>query len=307
MDRVEEWRAFVSVATLRSFSGAARQLGRSPQAITRAVAALESRLRVRLLNRTTRSVTLSAEGERYLERSRRAIAEVDALEQREDAAAPLRGTLSITAPVLFGQLHVVPIVSAFLQTHAEMRIKLTLLDRVVSLAEEGIDLAVRIGELPDSSLVARPVGHVRTVLVASPDYLEQHGTPRAIESLSKHACISVTGITPLVDTWSFGAAGARTLRVRINPKLVVNTAQAAIDAALDGLGITRVLSYQVAAQLASGKLRTILATHEPANVPVHLVHLPGPQPRSAIAFAELAAATLRKFLSEVGRHNGTRR
>jgi DNA-binding transcriptional LysR family regulator len=299
MDRVEEWRAFVSVATLRSFSGAARQLGRSPQAITRAVAALESRLGVRLLNRTTRSVTLSAEGDRYLERSRRAIAEVDALELRDDTAAPLRGTLSITAPVLFGQLHVVPIVSAFLQTHAEMRIKLTLLDRVVSLAEEGIDLAVRIGELPDSSLVARQVGHVRTVIVASPDYLDKHGTPRAIESLAKHACISVSPITPLVDMWSFAASGrsSRTSRVRINARLVVNTAQAAIDAAVDGLGITRVLSYQVDKLLASEKLRTILTSHEPEPVPVHLVHLPGPQPRSAVAFAELAASTLRKHFS----------
>ena len=292
MDRVEEWRAFVSVASLRSFAGAARQLGRSPQAITRAVAALETRLGVRLLNRTTRSVTLSHEGERYLERSRRAIAEVDALELRDDAAAPLRGTLSITAPVLFGQLHVVPIVSAFLQTHAEMRVKLTLLDRVVSLAEEGIDLAVRIGELPDSALIARQVGHVRTVLVASTDYLERHGAPRALESLAKHACISVTGITPLVDTWTFGS-----LRVRIHPRLVVNTAQAAIDAAVDGLGITRVLSYQVDKLMASGRLRAILPSHEPASVPVHLVHLPGLQPRSAVTFAELATTILQKRLS----------
>jgi len=299
MDQIAEWRVFVAVAGLRSFAGAARQLGRSPQAITRAVAALEARLGVRLLHRTTRSVTLSDEGERYLERSRRAIAEVDALEVRDDAAAPLHGTLAITAPVLFGQLHVVPIVSAFLQTHAEMRVKLTLLDRVVSLAEEGIDLAVRIGELADSALVVRQVGHVRSVLVASPAYLERLGTPRTLDALverperrdKQHACIVVSGITPVVDSWSFGKQ-----RVRIHPRLVVNTAQAAIDAALDGLGITRVLSYQVANLIAVGKLRAILTSHEPDPVPVHLVHLPGPQPRSAVAFAELAATTLRKRL-----------
>lgn len=291
MDKIDEWRVFGAVAGLKSFSLAARQLGRSPQAITRAVASLEGRLGVRLLNRTTRSVTLSDEGERYLERSRRAIAELDALEQRADATAPLSGTLSITASVLFGQLHIVPIVSAFLQTHPQMRIKLTLLDRVVSLAEEGIDLAVRIGDLADSALVARRVGEVRTLVVANPDYLERAGTPRTLDALARHACISVSGITPVVDVWSFGKQ-----RVRVNPRLVVNTGQAAIDAALDGLGITRVISYQVERALASGKLRAILTSHEPDPVPIHLVHLPGPQPRSATAFAELAATMLRKRL-----------
>jgi DNA-binding transcriptional LysR family regulator len=291
MDRIEEWRVFVAVAGLRSFTRAARELGRSPQAVTRAVASLESRLGARLLNRTTRSVTLSDEGERYLEPSRRAIAEVDALELRDDAQAPLRGTLTVTAPVLFGQLHVVPIVSAFLQTHSEMRVKLTLLDRIVSLAEEGVDLAVRIGALPDSSLVARQVGQVRLVTVASPEHLERVGTPRTIEALAKHACISVSGMTPIVDTWSFGKQ-----RVRVNPRLITNTGQAAIDAALDGLGITRVLSYQVDKLLASGRLRAILTSVEPEPVPVHLVHLPGPQPRSALAFTDLATVTLRKRL-----------
>jgi DNA-binding transcriptional LysR family regulator len=297
MDRIEEWRTFVAVAGLKSFTRAARQLGRSPQAVTRAVASLESRLGARLLNRTTRSVTLSDEGERYLERSRRAIAEVDSLELRDDAQAPLRGTLTITAPVLFGQLHVVPVVSAFLQTHAEVRVKLTLLDRIVSLAEEGVDLAVRIGALPDSALVARQVGEVRLVTVAAPEYLERAGTPRTVESLGKHSCIAPAGLTPVIDTWSFGAGGERARqRVRVNPRLVVNTAQAAIDAALDGLGITRVLSYQVDRLLASGRLRAVLTSVEPEPVPVQLVHLPGPQPRSALAFALLASATLRKRL-----------
>ncbi len=291
MDRVEEWRAFATVATLKSFSQAARRLGRSPQAITRAIAALEVRLGTRLLHRTTRSVSLTADGERYLERSKRAIAEVDALEAPVDAGAPLRGTLSITAPVLFGQLHVMPIVTAFLATHDQVTAKVALLDRIISLAEEGVDLAVRIGALADSSLVARVVGKVRTIVVASPDYLERAGAPRTPEALAKHACISLAATTPVADRWTFGGKS-----VAVAPRLVVNTAQAAIDAAASGLGITRVLSYQVDRHVEAGRLRIVLASHEPPAVPVHLVHLPGIQPRAAVAFGELAAATLRKRL-----------
>jgi len=167
MDRTEEWRAFVAVAGRRSFVGAARALRRSPQAITRAVAALEGRLGARLLNRTTRSVSVTSDGERYLERGRRLLAELDALESAPDARAPLAGRLSVTAPVLFGQLHVAPLVAAFLEQHPEVEARLLLVDRVVSLAEEGVDLAVRIGPLPDSSLRARLVGQVRWLICAS--------------------------------------------------------------------------------------------------------------------------------------------
>ncbi|NVB85524.1 MAG: LysR family transcriptional regulator [Kofleriaceae bacterium] len=291
MDRLEEWRAFATVASLKSFSQAARRLGRSPQAVTRAIAALETRLGTRLLHRTTRSVSLTSDGERYLERSKRAIAEVDALEVPVDAHAPLRGTLSVTAPVLFGQLHVMPIVTAFLATHEQMSVKVALLDRVVSLADEGIDLAVRIGELPDSALIARHVGDVRTVVVASPDYLERAGTPRMPETLTRHVCISLSATTPVSDRWTFGKRS-----IAVAPRLVVNTAQAAIDAAAEGLGLTRVLSYQVDRLVAAGKLKVVLASHEPRPVPVHLVHLPGARSRAAITFAELAATTLRKRL-----------
>lgn len=291
MDRLEEWRVFGTVASLRSFANAARRLGRSPQAVTRAVASLEARIGARLLHRTTRSVSLTSDGERYLERSHRAIAELDALETPIDADAPLRGTLSITAPVLFGQLHVMPIVSAFLNTHEHVTVKVALLDRVVSLAEEGVDLAIRIGDLADSSLIARPVGEVRTVVVASPDYLARAGTPRTPESLAKHACISLSATTPIADRWPFG-----TRSIAIAPRLIVNTAQAAIDAAVGGLGLTRVLSYQVARLVEAGTLRIVLASHEPPSVPIHLVHLPGVQPRAAITFAEAAATALRERL-----------
>src|SRR5262252_1654497 len=217
MDRTEEWRAFVAVAGRRSFVGAARALRRSPQAITRAVAALEDRLGARLLNRTTRSVSLTGEGERYLDRGRRVLADLDALESAPDARAPLTGRLSVTAPVLFGQLHV--------------------------------------ASLADSSLRARHVGQVRWVVCASPAYLARAGVPRTPAALARHTCISFDAGSPITDHWSFPAAAGRERGVALRPRLIVNTAQAGIDAAIAGLGIARVLSYQIARAVAGRKLR----------------------------------------------------
>ena len=296
MDRSEEWRAFVSVAGRRSFVGAARALRRSPQAITRAVAAHERRLGARLLNRTTRSVSVTGEGERYLERGRRLLAELDALESAPDTRAPLAGRLSITAPVLFGQLHVAPAVYAFLERHPGVEARLLLVDRVVSLAEEGIDLAVRIGALPDSSLRARQVGHVRWVVCASPSYLSRAGTPRGPEALARHTCISFEAGSPLADHWSFPGAGRRERRVALRPRLIVNTAQAGIDAAIAGLGVVRALSYQVDRPLRDNKLRLILESFAPPPVPIQIVQLPGVPNRLAAAFVDLAAEQLRARL-----------
>jgi DNA-binding transcriptional LysR family regulator len=300
MDRSEEWRAFVAVAGRRSFVGAARALRRSPQAITRAVAALEGRLGARLLNRTTRSVSVTGAGERYLERGRRVLAELDALESAPDARAPLAGRLSVTAPVLFGQLHVAPLVAAFLEQHADVDARLLLLDRVVSMADEGVDLAVRIGPLPDSSLRARLVGQVRWVVCASPAYLARAGVPRTPEALARHACISFDAGSPLTDHWTFprprAGAGPRERRVAVRPRLIVNTAQTGIDAAIAGLGIVRVLSYQVARPLAERRLRLILESAAPLPVPINLLQLPGVPNRLASAFADFAADRLRARL-----------
>lgn len=290
MDRTEEWRAFVQVATQRSFARAAQTLHRSPQAITRAVAALEHRLGTRLLHRTTRSVSLSDAGERYLERARRVVAELDALEAPADDRT-LRGTLSITAPMLFGQLHVAPVVTSFLARHAEVAARLALTDRVVSLADEAIDLAVRIGTLDDSALIGRVLGHVRWVVVASPAYLDEHGTPRTIDALAKHSCVAFQGPPSLPDRWSFTGG-----TVAIAPRLVVNAGQAAIDAALAGLGLVRLLSYQVDRLVAAGRLRVVLASAEPPPLPVHLLSLPGVTSRLVSAFADHATAQLRKRL-----------
>jgi DNA-binding transcriptional LysR family regulator len=279
MDRTDEWRVFLAVAGRRSFVGAARALRRSPQAVTRAVAALEARLGARLLNRTTRSVSVTGEGERYLERGRRVLAELDALESASDTRAPLAGRLSLTAPVLFGQIHIAPLVVAFLEQHADVDARLLLLDRVVSLAEEGVDLAVRIGRPPDSSLRARLVGQVRWVVCASPAYLARAGIPRTPEALAQHACISFEAGSPLTDRWTFPRAGGRER-----------------DAAIAGLGIVRALSYQIERALAEKKLRLVLEGFAPPPVPIHFLQLPGVPNRLASAFADFAADRLRAGL-----------
>jgi DNA-binding transcriptional LysR family regulator len=296
VDRLDEWRVFAAVASRRSFVEAARALRRSPQAATRAVAAVEARLGVRLLNRTTRSVSLTSDGERYLERSVRVLSEFDALEYVSEADAPLSGLLSLTAPVLFGQLHVMPVLGEFLGEHPALSARVFLVDRIVSLAEEGLDLGVRIGALPDSALRARVIGHVRLVACASPAYLARAGRPRTPEALAKHTCIGNTGATPIADRWSF-PGDKRERSVAVHARLTVNTSQAAIDAAVAGLGITRVLSYQVAHLVAANKLQVVLASYEPAAVPVQLVQLPGAPNRVAAAFVEFAARRLARSWS----------
>ena len=199
----------------------------------------------------------------------------------------------MTAPVLFGQIHVLPIVSEFLGNFPAVEVRLLLLDRVVALAEEAVDLAVRIGGLPDSSLRSRLVGHVRMVVCASPAYLQRRGTPRDPRALAKHDCIAFTVTTPVPERWSFSRRGRAERSVLVRPRLVVNTGQAALDAALAGLGLARVLSYQVTDLVARNRLRIVLPDHEPPPSPIHIVQLPGAQVRAASAFADLAVERLR--------------
>jgi len=294
MDRLLEWRLFVTAATLRSFVATARQLGRSPQSVTRAIADLEKRLGTRLLHRTTRSVTLTADGARYLESGSRVLGAFDELES-PPSDRQLSGTLTVSASVLFGQLHVLPVVTAFLAAHPLVNVRLGLVDRVVSLAEEGIDIAVRIGALPDSALRAQKVGVVQQLTCASPAYLAAAGRPRTPADLGKHQCIGFSAT--VVDHWTFprppGHTGRRSpLSIAIHPRLTVNTAQAAIDAALAGFGVVRLLSYQVDRLISDGKLVAILTTHQPPPSPVHLVSLPGVSLRAATRFAEFAASHL---------------
>ena len=286
MDRLDMLRTFIAVAERASFVEAARRLRISPTAASRAVAALEASLGAVLLHRTTRTVRLTDEGAAYLERCRGALAELEdaALALRGDGAQP-GGPLVVTAPVVFGRLHILPIVSALLRTHPALSVELTLIDRVVRMVDEGVDVAVRIGELADSALLASKVGEVRRVLVASLGYWTERGRPADITALHDHQLISF-GEIDRADEWRFGPQGKSA--IRIHPRLRVNSADAAIAAAIDGVGIARVLSYQAAAAIAEGKLASVLDDRSPPALPVHLVCRPNRR----------ASSNVRVFLAE---------
>jgi len=294
MDRLDALTIFVAVAEQGSFVAAARRLGRSPAAVTRAVAALEDRLGTRLLNRTTRAMALTDEGVRYLDSARRLLAEFEDLEAgaAAEGAAP-RGTLSVTAPVLFGRLHVLPVALGFLEENPAVDLRLLLLDRVVSLVDEGLDVGVRLGRLPDSSLRAIAAGSIGRAAYASPDYLARHGAPATPQHLVDHACIGFADGATSLQRWSFGRDDAG-FTVGIRPRLAVNTAEAAVDAAVAGLGVARVMTYQAAAMEEAGRLVRILRGHEPPSVPVQLVHPAGRHlPAKVRLFVDRAVAALR--------------
>jgi DNA-binding transcriptional LysR family regulator len=274
-DRLDTLTIFVAVAEQQSFAEAARQLSRSPASVTRAVAALEERLQARLFNRTTRSVALTDAGARYLASCRRLLAAYDELEAENigERAEP-RGWINVTAPVMFGRLHVLPVVRSFLDDHPRVDIRLILLDRVVSLVDEGLDLGVRIGQLPDSSLRAIRVGQIRRVVCASPEYIARHGVPAMPRDLRDHVVVACTAVTPIPDRWSFHGPNGVT-SAAVTPRLIVNTTNAAVDAALDGFGLTCILSYQAEPHTTAGRLQTVLAEYEPASAPVHIVHPAG--------------------------------
>ncbi len=235
-----------------------------------------------LLNRTTRSVKLTERGTLYLEACRQILTDIEEADRRvrgEDAAP--RGSMAIAAPIMFGRLHVLPIVIRMLREHRDLSVRLTLSDRLVHLVEEGIDVAVRIGQLADSALIAFKVGEVRRVLVASPDYLAARGTPATPGELAGHDLIAFEGVEATND-WRFGETDRTS--VRVEPRLAVNTADAAIAAAEAGLGITRTLSYQVHAALAAGRLRLLLESFAPPAVPVNVLY-----PSRRLGSANIAA------------------
>ncbi|WP_203652698.1 LysR family transcriptional regulator [Pseudomonas sp. RtIB026] len=271
MDQIHLMKVFVAVGELESFAAAARRLAISPAAVTRAVSALEDQLGVKLLLRTTRSVRLTEAGGRYLEDTRHILASI--IEANEAAAginAAPKGDLAVTAPILFGKKFVMPCIVRYLQQYPEVDVSAYFLDRVVNLVEEGMDVAVRIGQLPDSGLKALRVGRMRRLLCASPEYLERHGTPRHPSELQKHEVIAAGTLSPRTD-WRFGAIDDPTL-IRMKPRLTVTSNDAAIAAASAGLGIARLLSYQVADEVAAGRLQVILAEYEEAPWPIHILH-----------------------------------
>lgn len=294
MDRFQEMQIFATVAQEQGFSAAARRLGLSAASVTRAVAALEQRIGTQLLIRTTRNVHLSEAGQRYLEDCRRILVEV---QEAEDSAAGShaqpRGQLTVTAPVLFGELFVTPLMAGYLTQYPDVSINALLVDRVVSMVEEGIDVAVRIGELPDSNQHAIRVGEVRRVICASPAYLAQHGRPEHPQALAGAPVVATSSIGQL-RSWPFVDQG-EAISVRPEPRLVVTANQAAIAAACLGLGLTRVLSYQVAGKVASGELEIVLADFELPPLPIHVVYQGGRKaPARVRSFVDHAVKALRE-------------
>jgi DNA-binding transcriptional LysR family regulator len=293
MDRYHLMNVFVAVAEMEGFAAAARRLDMSPPAVTRAVSALEDRLGVRLLTRTTRMVRVTEAGARYLEDARRIMADFD----EADAAAAgsnatPRGLLAVTAPVLFGKLYVMPVVTEYQTLFAQTTVSALFVDRVVNMVDEGIDVGIRIGVLPDSSLRAIRVGRVRRVVVGAPAYLAQFGAPKAPEDLQQHRLIAASGVSPTTE-WSFGE-GKRKRAVKVQPRIQVNTNDSALEAVRQGFGLTRLLSYQVAPQLASGELKTVLEDFEGAALPIHVIHREGRHGATKVrSFVDLVVERLR--------------
>ncbi len=293
MDRLSSMTIFIAVAEQEGFSGAARLLNISPPAVTRAVAALEEHLGVKLFNRTTRFVRLTEAGQRYFEDARRIIAAAD---EADEAAAGInaepKGHLVVTAPVLFGRLYVMPGISEYLQRYKDTEVTALFLDRIVNLLEEGVDVGIRIGELPDSSYRAVRVGQIRRVLCASPTYLAEHGIPTSPEDLVKHQLIVAGAISPTVD-WRFEDEGSP-VTVRVKPRFRITSNDSAIEAAILGLGVTRLLSYQIAPQLVSGELKIILSEFEPKPMPINVIHREGRYASAKIrSFVDLITMRLR--------------
>lgn len=293
MDKLRAMATFVRIVEDGSLTAAADALGTSVPSVVRSLAALEREVGVRLMNRTTRRSSLSDEGREYYERCKRVLAEVEAADALLSARrSEPKGRLRLTAPVMYGRMHVAPVVADFVAQFPGMEVELLLLDRVVDLVEEGIDAAFRIGHLPESTLVGLPLGETRRVVCAAPAYLRQTGVPKAPADLAARRCIVFTGLSS-TNEWSF--AGKPAVRVPVRPVLRTNQFDVAVDACLRGLGCGQFLCYQVDALIDAGRLKRVLGAFEPAPLPIQLVYpharLLSPNVR---AFVDLAVRRLRR-------------
>ncbi|WP_440877212.1 LysR family transcriptional regulator [Thalassotalea sp. PLHSN55] len=271
LDQIQLMSVFVAVAEEQGFAAASRRLNMSPPTVTRAIATLEERLSVKLFNRTTRHVRVTDAGIRYLDDVKRILDDIAlANEAAQGVNATPQGTISVTAPVLFGQQYVLPSVIEYLNTHPKTKVNTVFLDRIVNMLEEGYDVGVRIGELPDSSMRAKKVGSVRLALVASPEYLKKYGIPQHYSELNTHSLIEVQ-VGNLNQDWKFVENG-KIINQHIKSRLKVTTNQAAINAAVAGFGITRIVSYQVANELQNNKLKFVLEPFEQAPLPINIIH-----------------------------------
>ena len=299
MDRLESMSILVAVVDAGSLSAASRRLGIPLATVSRKVSELEAHLNTRLLTRSGRRLALTEAGRDYVAACRRILEDIGEAERTAtgEYSAP-KGELIITAPIVFGHLHVMPIVVDFLKAYPEIDIRLVLTDRIVNLLEEPVDLAVRIGDLPDSSLIASRVGSVRLVVCGSPAYFAACGIPRRPAELGEHDCITFDGLAS-PGAWTFKIRKA-VVPIPIHSRLTVSTAETAIDATITGLGITRVLSYQVANALQTGALATVLQEFEPAAWPVSLVFAERRLvPQKLRAFLDFAAPRLKAGLSAI--------
>ena len=295
MDRIEAMRVFVTALDAGSLAGAGRRLGRSPAAVSRAIAFLESYVGTPLLHRTTRTMRLSEAGERYAAACRRVLTDLEEADMLAagESAAP-RGLLTVSGPIVSGARILRPILDAYLVAQPAVKARLLMLDRKLNLVEEGIDVALRIGHLPDSSLIAIRVGEVRQVICAAPAYLAKSPPIQDLGDLSAHRIVAMTVFGE--DTWSFvPAESASDVRhVPIAPRLVVNTVEASVGSAIEGYGLTRAFSYQVADEVRSGKLELVLPEVESPAMPVHIVT---PERRLSVpkvrAFVDLAVPRLK--------------
>ncbi len=299
MDRLEAMSILVAAVETGSLSAAGRKLGVPLPTVSRKISELEAHLNTKLLIRSTRKLALTDAGEAYVAACRRILEQVSDAERAAvgEYSAPT-GELMVAAPVAFGRLHVVPVINDFLARFPEIDVRLTLSDRNVHLIEDHVDMAVRIGALPDSSMVATRAGSVRRVVCGSPAYFAGHGTPTTPADLSDLACITFD-VLGSAASWRFRMSGSRSERsVPVRSRLSVNTAEAAIDAAVAGVGITRVLSYQAAHAVAAGKLKIVLEAFEPEPIPVNLVHAAqGLLPLKMRSFLDFAVPRLRRALS----------
>ena len=271
MDRIDAMATLLAAVDAGSLSGASRTLGMPLATVSRKVSDLEAHLGTQLLIRSSRRLTLTEAGQAYAASARRILEDLDEAERAASGEyrAP-RGHLTITAPIMFGRLHVAPVVLDFLKAYPEITVRLTLADTVLNLVDDHVDVAVRIGRLPDSRLMALRLGEVGWVACASPDYLALHGEPDAPDALANHDCVMFEGLYSS-SAWTFGR-DRQVQEMSIRPRLSVNSADAAIAAAVRGAGVTRVLSYQVAEPVARGDLTLVLRSFEPEPLPVHLLY-----------------------------------
>ncbi|HTV88180.1 MAG TPA: LysR family transcriptional regulator [Stellaceae bacterium] len=296
MDRLEAMSTLLAVVEAGSLSAASRRLRTPLATVSRRISELEAHLTTRLLNRSTRRLTLTDAGEAYIEACRRILDQLD--EAEHIAAGEYRsptGELTVTASLVLGRRHAVPVAAAFLDAYPEVLLRLRLTDRVVSLQEEHVDIGIRIGALPDSSMVARQIGSVRLVTCASPAYLARRGRPETPRDLAAHDCVSFMGfVSP--DAWNFQIGGA-TVPVNVRSRLTVDAAEAVLDAAIAGAGMIRLYSYHVADAVKDGRLVVLLEEFEPRPLPVNILYLGGLVPLKVRAFVDFAAPRLKSRLA----------